>query len=53
MIADSEKIATTISSGMRSERPMAGSTEISPVLPSAVAAETPMMIATARLGRVL
>jgi hypothetical protein len=32
---------------------MAGSTEIRPVLPSAVAAGTQMMIATARLGGVL
>ena len=32
------------------ERPMAGSTEISPVLPMAVASETPKMIAKDRLG---
>jgi hypothetical protein len=32
------------------DRPMAGKTEISPVLPMAVASETPKMIANDRLG---
>src|SRR4051794_38480411 len=49
--ADSEKIAETRKSGMASERPIAGSTEIMPVLPSAVARETEKMIAKARRGR--
>jgi hypothetical protein len=41
----------TISSGMPIDRPMAGSTEIMPVLPMAVATETPKMIAKGPLGR--
>ena len=48
--ADNEKIATTASSGIPVERPIAGSTEISPVLPIAVAAETAKMIAKDRRG---
>ncbi len=52
-IAESEKIATTISSGMASERPMSGRTEIRPVLPMAVATEEQKMIAKARFGRAL
>ena len=49
--ADSEKIPETMKSGMPIERPIAGSTEISPVLPIAVAAETAKMIAKDRRGR--
>ena len=48
--AESEKIADTIGSGMPIDRPMAGNTEIRPVLPIAVAIETPKMIANERRG---
>ncbi len=52
-IADSEKIATTISSGIANERPINGNTEISPVFPMAVATDEQNIIANARFGRVL
>ena len=48
--ADREKMAETIASGMPIERPIAGSTEISPVFPMAVAMETAKMIAKDRRG---
>src|SRR3990167_5869512 len=49
--AESEKIAATMGSGMPIDRPMAGRTEIIPVLPMAVTSETPKMIANDPLGR--
>jgi hypothetical protein len=49
--AESEKIAATIGSGMPIDRPIAGSTEIIPVLPMAVTRETPKMMAKVFLGR--
>jgi len=51
--AESEKIAETMTSGIPIERPIAGSTEISPVLPIAVAIETPKMMAKDRRGKAL
>ena len=46
--ADSEKIAATMASGIPICRPMAGRTDSMPVLPSAVAADTPNRMAKAR-----
>ena len=51
--ADSEKTAATIGSGMPIERPMAGRTEIIPVLPMAVTMETAKMMAKVARGRPL
>ena len=51
--ADRENTAATIGSGMPMERPMAGSTEIMPVLPMAVTMETAKMMANVDRGRPL
>ena len=47
--ADSEKIAATMASGMPICRPMVGSTDNMPVLPRAVATDTPNRMTKARL----
>ena len=49
--AESEKTPATRKSGIPMERPIAGNTEIIPVLPMAVTSETPKMIANDDLGR--
>ena len=51
--AEREKTAATMGSGMPMERPMAGSTEIMPVLPMAVTIETAKMMAKVDRGRPL
>ena len=49
--AEREKTAATIGSGMPMDRPMAGRTEIMPVLPMAVTMETAKMMAKDDRGR--
>ena len=51
--ADREKTAATIGSGMPIDRPMAGRTEIMPVLPMAVTMETAKMMENVDRGRPL
>ena len=51
--AEREKTAATIGSGMPMDRPMAGRTEIMPVLPMAVTMETAKMMANVDRGRPL